>query len=236
LVSLPGATLTPMTDVSVLDREMYTEAEAARLLRLPQSTLHYWLEGGTRRGRTYQPVLRVESRGDRYVTWAEFVEAALLREYRRTHNVPMAELRAFIDRLRDRYEVPYPLAHQRPLVLDRQLVQEAQDESGLDADFCLVAVVRGQLILTPPAAAFVERVAWEGDLAVGWRPHADPRSPVRMAPDVRFGKPAVRGISTDVLWEHDRAEESVEDIADAFGLHSDDVRWALAYETSVRAA
>jgi hypothetical protein len=37
--------------VSVLDQEMYTEAEAARLLRVPQSTLNYWLEGGTRRGR-----------------------------------------------------------------------------------------------------------------------------------------------------------------------------------------
>ncbi len=34
----------------VLDRELYTEAEAARLLRLAPSTLHWWLEGGERRG------------------------------------------------------------------------------------------------------------------------------------------------------------------------------------------
>jgi len=32
--------------ISVLEREMFSEAEAARLLELPQSTLHYWLEGG----------------------------------------------------------------------------------------------------------------------------------------------------------------------------------------------
>lgn len=64
------------------------------------------------------------------VTWAEFVEAALLREYRRTHNVPMAELRAFIDKLRDRYGVPYPLATSTPFVMDRQLVRDAQDEAG----------------------------------------------------------------------------------------------------------
>lgn len=75
-----------MTNLSVLDRDMYAEAEVARLLRLPQATLHYWLEGGERRGKSYKPVLRVEPRGDRSVTWAEFVEAALLREYRRTRN------------------------------------------------------------------------------------------------------------------------------------------------------
>lgn len=225
-----------MTATTVLDREMFVEAEAARLLRLPQATLHYWLEGGTRRGKTYEPIIRLEPRGERSVTWAEFVEAALLREYRRTHNVPMRELRAFIDLLRDRYDMPYPLADRRPFVADRQLVLEAQDASGLDANYCLVAVVRGQLILTPPSDAFVERVAWDGDLAAGWRPHDDPNSPVLMAPDVRFGRPAIKGISTEVLWEHEQAGEDVEEIADAFDLNVDDVRWALAYETSFRAA
>jgi len=31
---------------SILEREMYTEAIAARLLRVAPSTPHYWLEGG----------------------------------------------------------------------------------------------------------------------------------------------------------------------------------------------
>ena len=59
-----------------------------------QITLHYWLEGGTRRGRTYAPVVREQPTGSRAVTWAEFVEAGLLREYRRDLGIPMAELRA----------------------------------------------------------------------------------------------------------------------------------------------
>ncbi len=90
----------------------------------------------------------------------------------------MAELRAFIDLLRDRYGVPYPLADRRPYVADHQLVLEAQDEAGLSPDYCLVAAVRGQTILTPASAAFVKRVAWDGDMAVGWRPHDDAHSPV----------------------------------------------------------
>ena len=129
-----------MTTISVLDREMFSEAEAARLLRVSQSTLNYWLEGGERRGKIYRPVIRVEPRGGRVpVTWAEFVEAGLLRAYRR--HVPMAELRAFIDRLRSEYGIPYPLADRRPFVADKQLVHEAQEAANLDAEFCLVAEV-----------------------------------------------------------------------------------------------
>jgi uncharacterized protein (DUF433 family) len=223
--------------MTALDREMFSEAEAARLLQVAQSTLHYWLEGGVRRGKTYKPVIRVEPLGDRSaVTWAEFIEAGLLREYRRRHNVPMAELRAFIDLLRARYSVPYPLAHRRPFIADRKLLLEAQTTAGLDADFCLVAVVSGQLILTPPSQSFVERVTWTGDVAASWRPHDDPKSPVRMEPDVRFGRPAVRGVSTEVLWEHTEAGEDVGEVAEGFDLSADDVHWALAYETSLRAA
>jgi len=223
--------------VNILDREMYTEAEAARLLRVPQNTLNYWLEGGEQRGRQFKPVIRVQPRGSRAsVTWAEFVEAGLLREYRRTHGVPMAELRAFIDRIRQEFGVPYPLADRRPYVSGKELLSEAQDAAGLSADFCLVAVVRGQYVLTPPADSFYKRVTWQGDTAAAWRPHDDPHSPVLMRPDSRFGRPSVKGISTEAIWEHSEAGETVDDIASEFDLADDDVRWALAYEISARAA
>ena len=215
---------------------MYSEAEAARYLRVPQSTLNYWLEGGERRGKLYAPVIRAEARGRRApVTWAEFIEAGLLRSYR-SSGIPMAELRAFIDLLRRHYGVPYPLADRRPYVAGRRLVVEAQQEAGLDPEFWLVAPVDDQLLLLPPSDAFLQRVTWEGDHAAGWRPHDDQGSPVRIDPDLRGGRPAVGGISTDVVWEHDAAGEDAEDIAEDFGLTAEQVRWALAFENSVRAA
>ncbi len=217
---------------------MFSEAEAARLLRVAPSTLHYWLEGGVRGGKRYKPVIRVEPRGSRIVTWAEFIEAGLLREYRRQHGVPMAELRAFIDTLRAELGVPYPLAHHRPFIATgRQLVLEAQEEAGLDAAYCLVAVVRSQLVLTSPSQAFVDRVTWdEEEIAAAWRPHDDPRSPIRMTPMQRFGRPAIKGISTEVVWEYAEGGEGVEETTEAFGIEPSDVRWALAYENALRAA
>lgn len=221
--------------VAVLDREMFTEAAAARLLGVPQRTLNYWLEGGERRGRVYKPVIRVEPKGDHPpVTWAEFIEAGLLREYRKAH-VPMAELRAFIDLVRERYEVPYPLADRRPWVSGQELLSRAQDASRLDPEFCLIAEVRGQYVLTAAADSFLHRVTWDGDVVTAWRPHDDPLSPVRMQPETRFGRPSVNGISTEVLWEHEQAGEIPDEIAAEFGLSDEDVRWALAYETSARA-
>jgi uncharacterized protein (DUF433 family)/DNA-binding transcriptional MerR regulator len=221
---------------SVLDREVYTEADAARLLRVSQSTLHYWLEGGSRRGKDYKPIVRDQPRGMRIVTWAEFVEAAFLREYRQTLNVPMAELRRFIELLRERFEVPYPLADRRPFVSGRQLVYDAQTAANLDAELWLVTVAGDQLLLTFPADSFLRRVQWVDDQAVAYNPDADTESPVRVRPDTRFGRPFIRGVSTEVVWEHHDAGEDIDEIAEQFALERSDVNWALAYEHASRAA
>jgi uncharacterized protein (DUF433 family) len=220
---------------TILDREMYSEAAAARLLKVPRSTLHYWLEGGERRGTSYKPVIRVEPRGVRTVTWAEFVESGLLGAYRKA-SVPMAELRRFIELLRERFEVPYPLADRRPFVAGRRLVHQAQIDAQLDTDYWVVATGGEQFLLTGPGREFVERVDWDGDIASGWRPDPDPDSPVRIKPDIRFGKPAIRGVSTEVLWEHSDSGADVDEIAADFSLTAADVRWALGYENSSRAA
>ncbi len=222
--------------VAVLEREMYTEAAAARLLGVAQNTLNYWLEGGQRRGKRYRPVIRVEPKGERaVVTWGEFIEAALLRQYR-ARNVPMLELRAFMDKIRERYGPRYPLADQRPFILGRELIVEAQNEARLDAEFCLVAVVRNHYVLTAVAQAFMQRVDWEDNMPARWRPHVDLASPVRMDPAIRFGLPAIHGVRTEMIWEHSVAGETDEEIAAEFDMPVDSVRWAMAYETSARAA
>ncbi|WFE21617.1 hypothetical protein O7621_28000 [Solwaraspora sp. WMMD937] len=181
-------------------------------------------------------MLRTEPRGTRSVTWAEFVEAGLLREYRRTHRVPMVELRAFIDLLREDSGCPTHSPTADRTSPARKLVLQAQAEAGLDPEYCLVAAVGNQLLLTPPSAAFVERVTWDGDVAAGWRPDPNPQSPVRILSDVRFGRPSIKGVSTEVLWEQDEAGLGVEEIAETYQLDVPDVRWALAYENSQRAA
>jgi uncharacterized protein (DUF433 family) len=168
--------------------------------------------------------------------WAEFIEAGLLREYRRTHRVPMAELRTFVELLRKEFGVPYPLADRRPYVSGKQLVHDAQTAAGLDAEFCLVAVVNDQLLLTPPSQSFVERVEWDGDVAAAWRPDPNRKSPVRIDPNIRFGQPSIKGISTHAIWEQIESGEDVNSVAEVFELTPRDVRLAHAYENAAQAA
>lgn len=228
----------PVTvSVTVLNQEMYTETEAARLLAVPPTTLNYWLEGGERRGRLYEPIVRETRKGGHPpVTWAEFVECAWLRQYRRKHLVPMKELRAFITQLRDKLGVPYPLAHAQAFAHAGKLhIVEAQEVAGLDPAYYLVAPVGGQMLLTPPAEEYHERLQYEDDIVSAWRPHDDPNSRVVIRPNVRFGRPSVAGISTDVLWEQVDAGVSIDEVARDFDITPRDVRWAVSYE-SARAA
>lgn len=223
-------------DVTTLDREVYSEADAAEILRVPVSTLHWWLEGGTRRNKTYAPVIRPEPTGSRSLTWAEFVEAGLLRQYRRELQVDLHEIRTFISKLRDKEGVPYPLAHYKPWVGEgRHLLLELQQAAQLPGELWLVAPASNQIVLTEPAAAFLRRVEWEADLPVGWRPHEDESSPVRCRPTARFGRPSIGGISTEAIVEHLDGGEEENEVAEQFGLSLDDVRWARAYELSRRA-
>jgi len=214
---------------TVLDCELYEEPLAARLLDVAPSTLHWWLEGRDQ----YLPVLRAEPNGSRVVTWGEFVEARYLREYRRTHHVPLGKLRDFIAYLRRELGVPYPLATARPWVgPDRRLFINAQDESGLEPDWwACVEPQTGVMLLTYPAESFLERVEFDDTAGVVSRLHpAGRESPVVIDPEIRFGSPAVRGIPTENIAEQVSAGDSVESVAADFDLPLNVAIAALNYE------
>lgn len=218
-----------MSGIVTLERPMYALPEAARLLRVPSSTLRWWLEGR----KTYPPVLRPEPTGSTDVTWGEFVEAGLLREYR-DRRVPLQRLRPVIEILRERFDIPYPLAHFRPFVgVGRRLLFEAQQVADLPAELGLVLeLIGGQMVLDSRVDAFLHRVDFSKDeLQVAERLHPDGRnSPVVIDPMRSFGAPTLRGIRTDALAELVEAGEPPELVAEEYGLTPDELKAALAYE------
>ncbi len=221
---------------TILDRPVYDETLAARVLSVAPSTLHWWLEGRDYRGRRYEPVLRTHPSGSREVTWGEFVEARYLREYRRTHGVKLHLLRSFISYMREEMGVPYPLAHARPWVgPDRHLFIEAQNRADLPPDlWACVEPQSGVQLLLPAAESFLERVEFnepKTGIVVRLFP-AGPSSPVVIDPEVRFGSPAIKGIPTEAIAEQVRAGDPVESVANDFGLPLSLVIAALGYEDS----
>lgn len=225
-----------VSELTVLNRRVLSAREAARQLRIPQSTLINWLEGGERQGRRYGPVLRPEPTGDREMTWGEVVEARYLRAYRQEKNVPMQQLRPFIARLREEFGVPYPLAHFKPFVgAGRRLLLQVQESVSLPEPFTVVYEVKtGQLILDPRVTEFLDRVEFAdhgGREAERIYP-AGRRSPVVMDPRIASAAPTVRGTRTEILAELADADTPIEVIADDFSLPVEVVRAAVAYEWS----
>lgn len=221
-----------------LDRELYPVGEAARLLRVPPSTLRWWLEGRVVRAKQYPPVIREEANGSGLVTWGEFVEAGYLKEYRR-RSVPLPELRRFIDELRRELHVRYPLAHLQPFVsAHRRLVLEAQRIAGVPPEFGLVLeVTSGQLLLGRAAESFIEHVEFseDGEHSAARVFPDGKKSPVVIDPRRSFGAPSIRGIRTDALAELIDAGEPPEEVAEDFDLPVELVKAAVAYEWTMAA-
>lgn len=218
--------------VSLLDRVVLSVPEAARQLRIPQSTLRHWLEGHTVRGKWYEPVLRPTPEGHNQVTWGEMVEASYLRRYRE-HRVPMQQLRPFIERAREVFDTRYPLAHRAPFVGGgRKLLLEVQNAVNLNPDLrAVIELKSGQLELDYRAHSYIEHVEF-GDLVDEvYRLRPDGRkSPVVNDPRLSAGSATVRGIRTEILAEQATAGASIREIAEDFGLSVGEVSAALHHE------
>lgn len=222
----------PVEVGSVLEREVYGMAEAARLLGLRSpTTLRNWIDGY----RHHPPVIRAARTGSDLVTWGEFVEAGYLAEYRHQHKIPLQRLRPAIIRLREVLGVPYPLAHSAPYleVANRELVLRVQDEAGLSGRAAPLIVIRnGQMVLAEPARSFVEKVDFSDSNGIVERLYPlDKRHAVVMDPSVSSGAPVVRGVRTDNLYELFQAGEPVDSIAAAYDLEPLEVEYAIRFES-----
>jgi len=227
-----------MSDAAILELRLYSFGEAARLLEIQQWKLRRWMEGAVVRGVTYPPVIRPAPTGSNEVTWAEFVEAGFLREYR-VHGVTLQHIRPFIDLMRKSQGVKYPLAQLRPSVdpTGNELMVELkqlQDKVGLEDDLALVRMKSGQLVWAEPMRAFLEKVEFDPD-GLTRRMHPLGRwDPVVIDPEVAFGIPQIRGIRTETVAEAFAAGESLLQISKSFDLREDEVTAAVRWELRIR--
>lgn len=133
--------------VALLDRDVYGMGQVDRLLGLSRGTASRWIDGYERRGRRYEPLVRVAATGSETVTWGEFVEARLISEYRRL-GVSVFRMRPAIMALRDEFGTDYPLAAAQPFLSaeGRELVMRVQQATNLRPSLRFV-VRSGQTVL-----------------------------------------------------------------------------------------
>lgn len=217
--------------IDLLTRPVYGMSQVDWILALHPGTARRWIDGYTRRGTQYPPVVRKEPTGDEIVTWGEFTEARLLGEFRDA-GVPIQRMRPAVERLRDQFETPYPLAMARPWLdtAGRELVLAVQQEVDLDKKLALVVVRNDQLVLTLPTDNFVRSADFDKQGVVSRvRPVANLEA-VWLDPLRQFGDPVVRSVPTEVIAEQVRAGDRISTIAELYELSEVEVEQAIAYE------
>jgi uncharacterized protein (DUF433 family) len=235
--------LTVVADVvDLLARPVYASAQVDSILALPHGTARRWIDGYTRRGRPYPPVIRERSTGSDRVTWGEFVETRLLAEYR-ISGVPMLKLRPVVDALRHEMQVPYPLASAAAWLSPngQELIRRVQETVGLERRLELVVMRTGQRLISwsDEAADFLHSLEWTNDaepLPRLVRPLQRTAPAVSIDPLRGFGEPVVRGVPTEVIGELHRAGDSIQMIAELYDLTPQIVEEAVRYESSRKVA
>lgn len=222
--------------VNLLERQVYGMAQVDRILGLRSGTSRRWIDGYSRAGKQYAPVVRELRTGDESVTWGEFVETRLLSEYRDA-GVPLIRMRPAIEALREELDTPYPLASAQTWldVEGQELVKKVQDAVSLDRQLALVELRTGQaLIWAKPADDFQKSIEWTD--ANGQPPHPRLLRPYQDIAEVKvdplrgFGEPVVRAVRTDAIAELIRAGDSQAMVGELYELEPREVEAALQYE------
>jgi uncharacterized protein (DUF433 family) len=201
--------------VDLVDRPTYGLAQIDSLLSLRGGTARRWIDGYTRAGKQYDPVVRERHTGEEIASWGEFVETRLLAEFRDA-GVPMIRMRPAVEALR------------------QDLVRVVQEEVSLDPHLALVIVATGQMLAwSAEADRFRTAIEWTSDSE-----DAEPRL-LRPAAGIKevvvdplrgFGEPVVRGVRTEIIRELVQAGESQDSIAEVYELPRESVEAALRYE------
>lgn len=219
---------------TLLSRPVTSYQEVARGLHMPAATLRTWIEGVSRGGRHYDPVLRPTPTGDPIMTWGEIVEARYLRAYRA--HVSLQRIRPFVSALRDEFGIPYPLAHFRPFVdTNRRLLVNLQNELQVPEELWIVFEGRtGQYVLNQVIQKdYLDHVEFgQGTTDEALRIFPLGReAAVVIDPRVSSGAPTIRGVRTQELASRfDVFGETPDELANEFGLVPHEVKQAIAFE------
>jgi uncharacterized protein (DUF433 family) len=212
----------------------YGPAEAARYLRLPAATLRTWLVGrdypkGDTQA-TFHPLIGPASRQPLQLSFYNLIEAHVLRALRTEHGVALAELRKAIAYAEKKLQV-------QRLLLSPELRTHA-GQVFLDRYVELINLsASGQLAMRKLFEDHLQRVEWdEWKFPVRLYPYVQglqrsAERPIAIDPRVAFGRPVIRraGISTTAIADRIDAGETVQALADDYGLTRDEIEQAVMY-------
>ena len=217
------------------DLPAYTIADAARYTHVPAATLRSWFLGRTYPRRTggrgsFDRLMVPASHTSPNLSFSNLIEAHVLRALRTQHDVSIADVRAALE------------FAEKQLKLERLLLRDELRTAGgelfLDRYGELINLSKsGQYAIRRLLAEYLKRIEYANHIPVRLYPflnrgqEADAK-PIVIDPRVSFGRPIIAGtgIMTRTMIDRVDAGESIEEIAEDFGLPIESVEAAILFE------
>lgn len=215
-----------------LEMPLYTYADAARYLAIPNSTVAYWARGGPTTGKRgkrefYEPVLSIRPQGG--LSFLNLVELHTLKALRQIHEVRLENIRSAL------------LYAERELKIKRLLLKEELETFGGEIFIkylgdTLNLSKSGQIAIKDVLERYLKRVERnESSVPIKLYPDfegiGDDR-PVVINPRVSFGKPTIAGtgIHTAVIIRRIDAGEELENLAKDYEIPLELINDVVRYE------
>ena len=210
----------------------YSAVDASRYLKIPSSTIRSWAVGYkykvTGGNKEFLPVIEVKKIKPLTLTFINLIEIHVLRAIRQHHHIDLAKVRAALDYIDEKINIPHPLAHQEfytdgvDLFIDRygSLINASTD---------------GQRTLKNTLQAHLERIEPDDEgLAIKLFPFTrnqeenNPRLVV-IDPRIAFGRMVIAdtGIPTNVIAERFYAGDSQEQLAHDYECEIEKIEEAI---------
>ncbi len=222
------------------DLGLYALPEAARLARVPRTTLTNWVRGyrypvGGLLVRA-KPVIASSAEQEDALSFVNLMEALTLAGFRQI-KVPMQRVRRALDFAARFVDAEHLLASRRLLTDGKELFWEFQERSR-DGEISLVNLSRGGQKVFPEAVLrYLREMEWARDtFAKRWWPGSQPREgAVVVDPRRAFGAPVIAqtGIRTEDVFSRFSAGEALADLADDYGLTLTQIEAAVRLEVQL---
>lgn len=223
----------------LLGKGIYTVPDAARLSRVTQRRIRYWLKGipseeapETTDRRLWRgelcPIDDKLALGFLDLQEVRFIDAFLKA------GVSWHLLRKAHGIARRRYDIEHPLCTRSFVTDGSHIIEEIAEVSD---DIAYEEVVQGQRVFPKVIQPFLRELEFaDDDQLVRWWPLGKERAVV-LDPCRQFGQPitARSGIATDILREAVTAGQTVEEIADWYEVDVVAVRDAIEFEQGLAA-
>lgn len=197
---------------------LYSQADVARIVAAPSSTVQNWATGFVSgSGVNQPPVLTAVAPGrGETVSFLALVEAFVLNAFRKA-GLPMQRIRPAVEELKKSIGLEYALASERLRTDGAEILLKSNDPF----DSRLIVVRNHNAVFNVVVDDYLRQIDFsEMGYASSVRLLQFTDADIRVTPTINGGRPTIvsRGIAVDDVLSRVRAGEPPRDVADDYGL------------------